>query len=306
MNSEGFRETFLRNGRKTQGAKMAGREEAAEKAEGPRDLGSEIGGRKTESYLETTGDLAPVYQGEGVQGRKGLSRSERDMEFVRETMLTTQIQSIITRIEMVAQDLIQTASGDDVQRLKRSMRAFKSALAWGMGLLDHIGQHCKWPHTVKSEVANRVREITKVPLEFAIKRRMQMSPTSWAAECSAYVTWAKGLIEMMHPAVTTEDWSLMDCQEYFVDLEMSLAGVATALEVSAPGQLRDDQMGVYRELELEVGVARGLANKRRARHLEAYDLQGRPVVFADSSGITEKLRAARLRLDAKRSANLGA
>jgi hypothetical protein len=33
---------------------------------------------------------------------------------------------------------------------------------------------------------------------------------------------------MMHPAVTMEDWSLMDCQEYFVDLEMSLAGVATA------------------------------------------------------------------------------
>jgi hypothetical protein len=115
-----------------------------------------------------------VYQGEGVQGREGLSRSERDMEFVRKTMLTT-------RIEIVAQDLIQTASGDDAQRLKRSMRAFKSALAWGMELLDHIGQHCKWPPTVKSEVANRVSEITKVPLEFATKRRMQMSPTSWAA-----------------------------------------------------------------------------------------------------------------------------
>jgi hypothetical protein len=54
---------------------------------------------------------------------------------------------------MVAQDLIQTASGDDAQRLKRSMRAFKLALAWGMGVLDHIGQHCKWPPTVKSEVA---------------------------------------------------------------------------------------------------------------------------------------------------------
>jgi hypothetical protein len=44
--------------------------------------------------------------------------------------------------------------------------------------------------------------------------------------------------------------------------------------ISAPGQLRDDQMGVFRELELEVRVARGLANKLRARHLEAYDLQG--------------------------------
>jgi hypothetical protein len=306
VNSEGFRETFLRSRRKTQETEMAGREEAAERAEGPHDRGSRIGGRKTESCLETTGDLAPVYQDEGVQGRESLSRRERDMEFVRETMLTTQIQSIITRIEMAAQDLIQTASGDDAQRLKRSMRAFKSALARGMGLLDHIGQHSKWPPTVKSEVANRMSKIMKVPLEFATKRRMQMSPTSWAAECSAHVTWAKGLIEMMHPAVTTEDWSLMDCQEYFVDLEMSLAGVATALEVSAPGQLRDDQMGVYRELDLEVGVARGLANKLRARNLEAYDLQGRPVAFADSSGITEKLRAARLRLDVKLSANLGA
>ena len=109
---------------------------------------------------------------------------------------------------------------------------------------------------------------------------------------------------MMHPAVTTEDWSLMDCQEYFVDLEMSLARVATALEVSAPGQLRDDQMGVYRELELEVGVARGLANKLRARHLEAYDLQGGPVAFADSSGIGKRLIMARMRLDEKLAANL--
>jgi hypothetical protein len=111
---------------------------------------------------------------------------------------------------------------------------------------------------------------------------------------------------MMHPAVTTEDWSLMDCQEYFVDLEMSLAGVATALEVSAPGQLRDDQMGVYRELEMEVGVARGLANKLRARHLEAYDLQGGPFAFADSSGIAERLRTARMRLDEKLAISLRA
>jgi hypothetical protein len=66
-----------------------------------------------------------------------------------------------------------------------------------MGLLDHIRQHCKWPPTVKSEAANRMSEITKVPLEFATKRRMQMSPTSWAAECGAHVAWAKGLIEMI-------------------------------------------------------------------------------------------------------------
>jgi hypothetical protein len=96
----------------------------------------------------------------------------------------------------------------------------------------------------------------------------------------------------------------MDCQEYFVDLEMSLAGVATALEVSAPGQLRDDQVGVYRELELEVGVARGLANKLRAQHLEAYNLQEGPVAFADSSGIGKRLMVTRMQLDEKLAANL--
>jgi hypothetical protein len=175
-----------------------------------------------------------------------------------------------------------------------------------MGVLDHIGQHCKWPPMVKSEVARRVSEMTKAPLEFTVKRRMPKSPTSWAAECNAHVAWAKGLIEMMHPAVTTEDWSLMDYQEYFVDLEMCLAGVATAFEVSAPGQLRDNRMGVYRELELEVGVARGLANKLRARHLEAYNLQEGPVAFADSSGIGKRLMMARKRLDEKLAANLPA
>ncbi len=174
----------------------------------------------------------------------------------------------------------------------------------GKGVLDHIGQHCKWLPTVRSEVASRVSEMTKAPLEFAVKRRMQMAPTSWEAECSDHVAWAKMLIEMMHPAVTKEDWSMMDCQEYFVDLEMSLARVATALEVSAPGQLRDVQVGVYRELELEVGVARGLANKLRAQHLEAYNLQEGPVAFVDSSGIGKRLMMARIRLDEKLDASL--
>jgi hypothetical protein len=133
---------------------------------------------------------------------------------------------------------------------------------------------------------------------------MQMAPTSWEAECNAHIAWAEMLVEMMHPEVTTEDWSLMDCQEYFVDLEMSLVGVATALEVSAPGKLRDEQVGTYRELEQRVGIARGLANKLRARHLKAYNRQGGPVAYADTSGIWKTLMMARVRLDEKLAACL--
>ena len=100
-----------------------GKEGAKTGTEGPHDQRSEADRVKAESSLETTGSLAPVYQGEETQDWEGLSKSERDLDFVNETMRTDQIQSIIMRVEMVAQDLIQTASGDDAQRLKRSMRA---------------------------------------------------------------------------------------------------------------------------------------------------------------------------------------
>ncbi len=103
---------------------------------------------------------------------------------------------------------------------------------------------------------------------------------------------------MMHPAIAKEDWSLMD----FVDLETSLTGVAMALEVSGPGQLRDDQMGVYKELGQEVGTARGLGNKLRAKHLEKNDLLGIPVAAANPSDISEKLRTEKLRFDTELSA----
>jgi hypothetical protein len=138
---------------------MGGRDEATTGTEGPQDQRSGIGGGKAESSLETTGSLTPVYRGEGIQDWEGLSRSEGDVDFVNETMRTDQIQSIITRIEMVAQDLIQTASGDDSQRLKRSMRAFKSALAWGMGVLDHIGRTLQVaPHSEKRGGQPRERD----------------------------------------------------------------------------------------------------------------------------------------------------
>jgi hypothetical protein len=66
LNSEGFRETFSEERQKgPREAKMAGRDEATRGAKGPHDRRSEIGVRKTESVLETTGDLAPVRTRQG-------------------------------------------------------------------------------------------------------------------------------------------------------------------------------------------------------------------------------------------------
>ncbi len=68
--------------------------------------------------------------------------------------------------------------------------------------------------------------------------------------------WAYENIDMIHSAVTIEDWSLVDCQEYLVDLEMSVTKAVAALEVA-----------VW-ERESQALYARELAMNLRHKHLE--------------------------------------
>ncbi len=219
------------NGEGIQKAEMASRSDRVEGAGSPSESRPGPGCSRSGSYFEVTGDLAPIYKEEGEQGPGGPGKSERDMDFVRIMMLSAQVQDVVVRVEMVGQDLLLTANRDGSQRLRRSMRTFKSALAWGKECLNHVGQHCRWP-----QIASRMNEIAKLPLESATRRRMQMAPTTLASACSEHMQWAQELIDMIHPAITAEDWTLMDCQEYLVYLETSLAGVATALEVLGQGR----------------------------------------------------------------------
>ncbi len=50
-----------------------------------------------------------------------------------------------------------------------------------------------------------------------------------------------------------------------------------------------------------MGITRGLANKLRAKHLENYDLLEIPIAAANTSEISEKLRAGRLKFDSELS-----
>jgi hypothetical protein len=118
---------------------MSSRSERVEGAGSPTESRPGPGCSRAGSYFEVTGDLAPIYKEEGEQGPGGPSKSERDMDFVRRTMLSAQVQDVVVRVEMVGQDLLLTANGDDSQRLRRSMCSFKSALAWGMERLNHVG-----------------------------------------------------------------------------------------------------------------------------------------------------------------------
>jgi hypothetical protein len=68
VNSEGFRETFLRNSRKTQGAKMARKKDANQKA-GPCG--------QTEKTKEKTKSSAGTKVASGGSGRETAQRSRR-------------------------------------------------------------------------------------------------------------------------------------------------------------------------------------------------------------------------------------
>jgi hypothetical protein len=67
--------------------------ERVEGAGGPSESRSGTGCSRARSYHEVTGDLAPIYK-EGEQGPGGPSKSERDMDFVRRTMLSAQVQEV--------------------------------------------------------------------------------------------------------------------------------------------------------------------------------------------------------------------
>jgi hypothetical protein len=87
---------------------------------------------------------------------------------------------------------------------------------------------------VKDKIAGRIQEIAKTPLESSARRLALMLPISWGADCSTYVQRAFKFIDMIHTSITISDWSLVDCHEYIVDLEMGVTRAVAALEVASP------------------------------------------------------------------------
>jgi hypothetical protein len=168
----------------------------------------------------------PVLRPAQVKRTWNLSEEQR-------TMLTAKVQDVMAKVDLAGQNLLVATNRSDLQNLRRRSRAFRTALAWGMGHMDHISQRCGWPDVVKDKIARRIQEIAKTPLESSLRRMTQMVPMSWGADCSTNVQWAYEIIDMIHSAVTTEDWSLVDCQEYLVDSEMSVMKAVAALEVAS-------------------------------------------------------------------------
>ena len=206
---------------------------------------------------------------ESEQSSAEACTSEKNMEFVRRTMLSAKVQDIVAKVDFPVQNFLVAMNRSDPKNLQRCSRALKTILALGMGHLDHISQRFGWPNVVKNEIEGRVQEIAKTPLESFSRRMMQMLPVSWGAECSTYVQWAYEIIDMIHSAVTIEDWSLIDCQEYLMDLEMSVTKAVAVLEVAGLGLLREDQVEALWERESQALYARELAMNLRHKRLES-------------------------------------
>jgi hypothetical protein len=120
------------------------------------------------------GDFSPLYTTESEQSSAEACTSEKNMEFVRRTMLSAKVQDVVTKVDLAGQNLLVAMNRSNPQNLRCRSQALRTALACGMGHLDYKGQHCGWPDVVKDKIAGRIQEIPKKPLESLPRRLTQM------------------------------------------------------------------------------------------------------------------------------------
>ena len=124
---------------------------------------------------------------------------------------------------------------------------------------------------VRREITERIQSIAHTPQKELDKKTARIIPATWGNECKFLLQEAYEVIDMVNEETTRNVWTLFDCQEYIVDLEMKLARAMAALEVAGLGQFREDRMSTRARLEGEAGKSRELALRLRRLHLETSD-----------------------------------
>ncbi len=100
------------------------------------------------------------------------------------------------------------------------------------------------------------------------------------------VSQAEGVISQITPAITTEDWSLQQCYDYLVELEMVTSGALMALRLTE-NDIGSDQVSLQAEcIGSRAWEARNLALELRQKHLDAkLQVKDRPMqVFLGMQG----------------------
>ncbi len=82
---------------------------------------------------------------------------------------------------------------------------------------------------------DRLQSMVQVALQRGGDLIMSSIPYSWRERCAQRVLKASGIIGLITPAVTINDWSFQDCQEYLVELEMATSRAIMALRLTGNG-----------------------------------------------------------------------
>ncbi len=125
--------------------------------------------------------------------------------------------------------MLKSARDGDELRTGTNKRALLSALASGRAKIDSIGQREGCSEGIKEEMMDRLQPMVQVALQKGGDLIISSIPYSWRERCVQRVLKASGIIDLITPAVTINDWSFQDCQDYLVELEMAKSGAIMAL-----------------------------------------------------------------------------
>jgi hypothetical protein len=74
--------------------------------------------------------FSPLYAAETEQSSAEAGTSERNMEFIRRTMLSAKVQDVVAKVNLAGQNLLVATNRRDPQNLQSHSRALRTALAW--------------------------------------------------------------------------------------------------------------------------------------------------------------------------------
>ncbi len=138
---------------------------------------------------------------------------------------SAELQPLVCLIEVRGKGLLRSGREGDELRTGTNMRALLSALASGRAEIERIGQRGGWSVGIKEEMMDRLQSMVRVPLQKGCDLIMSSIPYSWREQYARRVRKADGVIDLVMPAVTTNDWSLQNCQVYLVEPGGSAGGV---------------------------------------------------------------------------------
>jgi hypothetical protein len=152
---------------------------------------------------------------------------------VREQLKSPELQPLVCLIEARGQGLLRSARDGDEMRTGTNMRALLSALASGSAEIERLGKKKEWSVGIMEEMLDRLQSLVQDPLQKGGDLIMSSIPYTWREQAARRVRQAEGVISAVSPAVTTEDWTLQNCQDYLVELEMVTSGAMMALRLTA-------------------------------------------------------------------------